>query len=73
MNTSQKILNYINEETHVEMLEEKSTKEIAQEFYMNMKDAYEILNKMSSLGLIRKLEAVNGNKFECCGWIRLND
>ena len=72
MNT-QTILNYINEETHVEMLEEKSTKEIAIEFNMNMKDAYAVLNKMSSEGLIRKLEAVNANKFECCGWIRLND
>jgi predicted transcriptional regulator len=70
---NQEILNYINEETHVEMLEEKSTKEIAQEFNIDMKAAYLILNKMFSEGLINKLEPVNGNKFDCCGWIRLND
>jgi len=72
MNT-QEILNYINEETHVLMLEEKSTKEIAEEFNIEMKVAYSILNKMFSEGLINKLEPVNGNKFDCCGWIRLKD
>ena len=67
------IVNYINEETNVEMLEEKTTKEIAQEFGMTVKDAYNKLNSLFEQKLINKLEPVNGAKFDYCGWIRLKD
>lgn len=73
MNTQTQILSYINENTDREMLEEKSTKEVAQEFNISTKDAYSKLNDLFQNNLIMKLGAVNGNNFECCGWVRLED
>ena len=71
MNT--KILNFINEETNREMLEEKTTKEVAVEFGLTVEQAYKELNLLFNQNLLLKLEPVNAVKFECCGWVRLND
>jgi Fe2+ or Zn2+ uptake regulation protein len=71
MNTQ--ILNFINEETNREMLEEKTTKEVAVEFGLTVEQAYKELSQLYKQNLIVKLEAVNSTKFDYCGWIRLND
>lgn len=71
MNTQ--ILNFINEETNREMLEEKTTKEVAVEFGLSVEQAYKELSQLYKQNLIVKLEAVNSTKFDYCGWIRLND
>lgn len=73
MNTQTNILKFINEETNREMLEEKTTKEVAVEFGLTVEQAYKELNLLSNQNLLLKLEPVNATKFECCGWIRLND
>lgn len=67
------ILDYILKYTHRENLEERSTKQIAQKFKITTKEAYKICNQLTIEKLITKLDPVNGDKFDCCGWIRNED
>lgn len=69
----QQILNFINEFTHREKLEEKSTKQVAVKFGVETKEAYRLLQDLASENKIQKLDPVNGDKFDCCGWLRLQD
>lgn len=71
MNTQ--ILNYINEVTHRLDLETLTTKEVAQHFSISVQDAYRILNKLDEQNLLVKLEPVNGERFDCCHWVRNED
>jgi hypothetical protein len=70
---SEKILNWINAKTHRENLEEKTTKEVATNFNLTTNAAYKICGELAKKGLITKLDPVNGQKFDCCGWIRNED
>lgn len=70
---SEMVLNWINEETHRLDLEEKSTKQVAAKFNFTTTGAYIVLNELAKDGLITKLDPVNGDKFDCCGWIRNED
>lgn len=67
------ILKYINANTHRERLDELSTNQVAEKFSLSTKLAYDILCSLAAKGEITKLDPVNGNKFDCCGWIRNND
>ena len=67
------ILDYILTSTHREKLEEKSTRQVAARFNISTKDAYRICNDLAAKKLITKLDPVNGNNFDCCGWIRNED
>jgi hypothetical protein len=85
MNTTDlknKMVEYINSTTHRENLIEKSTKQVAEHFGIDTKTAYKLLVSISSkcakgkrLGTnqITHLDPVNGQNFECCGWIRNED
>jgi len=73
MELSVKILLYINQNTHRENLEEKSTKQIADKFEISTQKAYNICTLLAQSKQITKLDPVNGQKFDCCGWIRNND
>lgn len=70
---SEQVLNWINEETHRLSLEEKSTKQVAAKFNLTTNVAYKLCSILAQKGLITKLDPVNGNKFDCCGWIRNED
>ena len=70
---SEQILNFINAKTHRETLEEQSTKQVAAEFNLTTSIAYRICDELAKKRLITKLDPVNGNKFDCCGWIRNTD
>ena len=70
---SQQVLNFINTKTERETLEEQSTKQVAAKFSITSKEAYKILCGLAKKGLIEKLAPVNGDNFDCCGWIRLTD
>jgi hypothetical protein len=67
------ILEFINQNTSSEKLYEQSTKQVAQRFSITTSKAYQILNELASEGLIEKYAPVNGDKFDCCGWIRIDD
>ncbi len=69
----EQILSHINENTHRLNLEEKSTKEIAAKFSITTTTAYNLCSKLAEQRLITKLDPVNGDKFDCCGWIRNED
>ena len=70
---SEQVLNWINEETHRLNLEEKSTKEVAAKFNLTTNAAYRLCSILAEKRLITKLDPVNGDKFDCCGWIRNED
>jgi hypothetical protein len=67
------ILNFILENTDRECLEEQSTKDIASEFKISTAKAYTICSELANEKKITKLEPVNNDKFDCCGWIRNED
>lgn len=70
---SEQVLNWINEETHRLDLEEKSTKQVAAKFNLTTNAAYRVCSILAKKGLITKLDPINGDKFDCCGWIRNED
>jgi hypothetical protein len=70
---SELILNWINEETHMRDLEEKTTKQVADKFCLTTDTAYKLCGILAKKKLITKLDPVNGDKFGCCGWIRNED
>lgn len=70
---SEQVLNYINAETHRADLDEKTTKEIAVQFNLTTNAAFRLLNMLADKKLITKLDPVNGDNFDCCGWIRNHD
>jgi len=72
-NLSKEILNWLNEETHRNDLQEKSTKDVATKFNLTTNNAYKICSILAEKRLITKLDPVNENKFTCCGWIRNED
>ena len=65
----QQILNHILTNTNRERMDDLSTKQVAEKFNISTSSAYSILNDLASEKQITKLEPINGNKFECCGWI----
>lgn len=75
------ILNYINENTNRQDLDFLSTKEIANEFGLDMKKAFSILDNLSSEGLIIKMPPVQvsenakvvKNNLTMCDWMRVYD
>jgi len=67
---SEMILNWINEETHMRDLEEKTTKQVADKFNLTTNAAFRICGILAKKKLITKLDPVNGDNFGCCGWIR---
>ncbi len=71
------MIDYINKTTHKEKLEEKSTKQIAEHFGIDTKTAYNLLISISDqkkgTRQITHLDLVNGQHFDCCGWIRNQD
>lgn len=67
------ILCFILRITHREKLEEQSTKQVAIKFGIKTREAYNICDQLAKEGLIEKLDPVNGDRFDCCGWIRKND
>jgi len=70
---SEQVLNYINENTVRDRLEEKSTKEVAAQFNLTTNAAYRLLSILADKRLLTKLDPVNGQNFDCCGWIRNED
>lgn len=70
---SEQVLNWINEVTHRLDLEEKSTKQVAAKFNLTTNAAYKLCSILAQKGLLTKLDPVNGDKFDCCGWIRNED
>ena len=70
---SEQVLNWINETTHRLNMEEQSTKQVAAQFNLTTNAAFRLCSILAKKGLITKLEPVNGQKFDCCGWIRNED
>lgn len=70
---TEQVLEYINKKTHRLNLEEKTTKEVAEKFNLATSAAYRVLSILENKALITKLDPVNGNHFDCCGWIRNED
>lgn len=72
------MVEYINQHTHRENLEEKSTKQVAEHFKIDTKTAYRLLLSLSDkpktgTRQITWLAPVNQQNFDCCGWIRNED
>lgn len=67
------IVSWVNAKTHRLNLEEKSTKQVAAEFNITTAEAYKVCSQLAKDKRITKLDPVNGDKFDCCGWIRNND
>lgn len=70
---SEQVLNWINRNTHRDNLSEKTTKEVAAKFNLTTNAAYRLCTILADKRLITKLDPVNDNKFDCCGWIRNDD
>jgi hypothetical protein len=66
---SEQVLNWINEETNSRYLEQVSTEQVAAKFNLTTNVAYIICSILAQKKLITKLDSVNGNNFDCCGWI----
>jgi hypothetical protein len=66
---SEQVLNWINENTNYDRLEEKTTKEVAEQFGLTTNAAYRLCSILADKRLITKLDPVNGDNFSCCGWI----
>lgn len=73
------IVQFVNEKTDYETLDEVSTKQVAKHFNIDTKTAYKLLVSVSDkrsgeklLGTkqITHLDPVNGQNFDCCGWIK---
>lgn len=73
---AKKILNHINQNTNRDNMDDFTTKQVAEHFKISTDMAYKILDNLSGKSgreLITKCEPVNGNDFQCCGWVRNED
>lgn len=67
------ILDFVLSNTNIENLTEVSTKQVATKFGIETKKAYNILMKLAKEKKITHLDPVNGQKFDCAGWIEPGD
>lgn len=65
----QDILNYVLENTCYPTMDDVSTKQVANRFRIQTNIAYTHLSALANEGKITKLDPVNGDSFDCCGWI----